>query len=41
MALLAKRVDLIDTENAFKVGPYIRLLEDQGKKAAKCLCLEA
>jgi aspartate/methionine/tyrosine aminotransferase len=33
---LAKRVGLIDTENAFKVGPYIRVLEDQGKKVIKC-----
>ena len=36
MSLLAKRVDLLDTENAFKVGPYIRALEDQGKKVIKC-----
>ncbi len=36
MALLAERVGLIDTENAFKVGPYIRALEDQGKKVIKC-----
>ncbi len=36
MALLSKRAALIDTENAFKVGPYIRLLEDQGKKVIKC-----
>ena len=36
MALLAKRVGLIDTENAFKVGPYIRLLEEQGKRVIKC-----
>ena len=36
MTLLAKRVGLIDTENAFKVGPYIRLLEEQGKRVIKC-----
>jgi len=36
VALLAKRVGLIDTENAFKVGPYIRLLEEQGKRVIKC-----
>ncbi len=36
MGLLAKRTGLIDTENAFKVGPYIRALEDQGKKVIKC-----
>ena len=36
MTLLAKRNALIDTENAFKVGPYIRSLEDQGKRVIKC-----
>ncbi len=36
MSLLAKRVDLLDTENAFKVGPYIRSIEEQGKKVIKC-----
>jgi aspartate/methionine/tyrosine aminotransferase len=36
MALLAKRTRLIDTENAFKVGPYIRSIEDQGKRVIKC-----
>jgi aspartate/methionine/tyrosine aminotransferase len=36
MPLIAQRVGRIDTENAFKVGPYIRLLEDQGKKVIKC-----
>ena len=36
MGLLAKRVDLLDTENAFKVGPYIRAIEEQGKKVIKC-----
>ncbi len=36
MALLAERTGLIDTENAFKVGPYIRALEEQGKKVIKC-----
>jgi aspartate aminotransferase len=36
VALLAQRVGLIDTENAFKIGPYIRLLEDQGKTVIKC-----
>jgi len=36
MALLAKRVGLIDTENAFKIGPYIRSIEEQGKRVIKC-----
>jgi aspartate/methionine/tyrosine aminotransferase len=36
VALIAQRVGRIDTENAFKVGPYIRLLEEQGKKVIKC-----
>ncbi len=36
MALLAQRVSLLDTENAFKVGPYIRQLEEQGKRVIKC-----
>lgn len=36
MALLANRVGLLDTENAFKIGPYIRSIEEQGKKVIKC-----
>ena len=36
MGLLAKRAGLLDTENAFKIGPHIRALEDQGKKVVKC-----
>jgi aspartate aminotransferase len=36
MTLYAKRVGLLDTENAFKIGPYIRSIEDQGKKVIKC-----
>jgi aspartate/methionine/tyrosine aminotransferase len=36
MAVLAERIGLIDTENAFKVGPYIRELEAQGKRVVKC-----
>ena len=36
MALFAQRNALIDTENAFKVGPYIRSLEEQGKNVIKC-----
>jgi aspartate/methionine/tyrosine aminotransferase len=36
MPLFAERNALIDTENAFKVGPYIRALEEQGKRVIKC-----
>jgi aspartate/methionine/tyrosine aminotransferase len=36
MTLLAKRVALLDTENAFKIGPYIRSIEEQGKSVIKC-----
>jgi aspartate aminotransferase len=36
MGLLSQRIGLIDTENAFKIGPQIRFLEDQGKKVVKC-----
>ena len=36
MALYAKRTGLIDTENAFKIGPQIKAIEEQGKKVIKC-----
>lgn len=36
MELLSKRAGLLDTENAFKIGPYIRSIEEQGKKVIKC-----
>jgi aspartate/methionine/tyrosine aminotransferase len=36
MDLYAKRVGLIDTENAFKIGPLIRAIEEQGKEVVKC-----
>ncbi len=36
MGLYSKRAGLIDTENAFKIGPQIRALEEQGKKVVKC-----
>lgn len=36
MGLFAKRVGLINTENAFKIGPLIRSLEEQGKEVIKC-----
>jgi aspartate/methionine/tyrosine aminotransferase len=34
--LFADRVAMIDTENAFKVGPYIKEVEDSGNKVVKC-----
>ncbi|MFC1707910.1 pyridoxal phosphate-dependent aminotransferase [Planctomycetota bacterium] len=36
MALLADRVYRIDTENAFKIGPYIREVEEAGHRVVKC-----
>jgi aspartate/methionine/tyrosine aminotransferase len=36
LALLSRRIGLLDTENAFKIGPKIRVLEEQGKKVIKC-----
>jgi len=36
MSLLSKTIGLIDTENAFKIGPQIKWLEDQGKRVIKC-----
>jgi len=36
MSLYADRVMKIDTENAFKVGPYIAEVEAQGHKVVKC-----
>lgn len=36
MSLYAARMGLIDTENAFKVGPYIARLEAEGHKVVKC-----
>ncbi len=36
MSLFSKRAGLIDTENAFKIGPQIRAIEEQGKKVIKC-----
>jgi aspartate/methionine/tyrosine aminotransferase len=36
MGLFAKRAALIDTENAFKIGPQIRAIEEEGKKVIKC-----
>ena len=36
MTLYADRVEKIDTENAFKVGPYIAEVEKSGHKVIKC-----
>ena len=36
MSLFAERTALIDTENAFKVGPYIARIEKAGHKVIKC-----
>lgn len=36
MALFSNRAGLIDTENAFKIGPYIREVEQSGHKVIKC-----
>lgn len=36
MALLSQRAGPIDTENAFKIGPQIRTIEEQGKRVIKC-----
>jgi aspartate/methionine/tyrosine aminotransferase len=36
MDLFSERTSLIDTENAFKVGPYISQVEAEGFKVVKC-----
>ena len=36
MALFSKWVILLGSENAFKIGPKIRSIEEQGKKVIKC-----
>jgi aspartate/methionine/tyrosine aminotransferase len=36
MGLYSKKSERIDTENAFKIGPQIRFIEEQGKKVIKC-----
>ncbi|OHE32898.1 MAG: aspartate aminotransferase [Syntrophus sp. RIFOXYC2_FULL_54_9] len=36
MGLYADRAGLIGSENAFRMGPYIRSLEEQGKEVIKC-----
>jgi len=36
MGLYADRAGRIDSENAFKMGPHIRFLEEQGREVVKC-----
>lgn len=36
MTLFAERVALLGTENAFKIGPYIKEVEDRGHRVIKC-----
>jgi aspartate/methionine/tyrosine aminotransferase len=36
MALFSKQIGLLGSENAFKIGPKIRAIEDQGKPVIKC-----
>jgi aspartate/methionine/tyrosine aminotransferase len=36
MALLARRCDRIGTENAFKIAPLIRAVEETGKRVIRC-----
>ena len=33
---LARRCSLIDSENAFKIGPYIREVEERGRRVIRC-----
>lgn len=35
-SLYADRVAMLDTENAFKVGPFIKEVEDAGNKVVRC-----
>ena len=32
----ARRMALLDSENAFKIGPYIREVESAGERVIKC-----
>jgi len=36
MGLYSDRAGLIDSENAFRIGPLIRLLEEQGRDVVRC-----
>ncbi|HET7292904.1 MAG TPA: aminotransferase class I/II-fold pyridoxal phosphate-dependent enzyme [Vicinamibacteria bacterium] len=35
-ALFANRIERLGTENAFKIGPFIKQVEDQGHRVIKC-----
>ncbi len=36
MGLFADRADLLGTENAFRIGPYIKEVEDSGHRVIRC-----
>jgi aspartate aminotransferase len=36
MPLFSDRIALLGTENAFKIGPYIKEVEDQGHRVVRC-----
>jgi aspartate/methionine/tyrosine aminotransferase len=36
MSLFAERIALLGTENAFRIGPYIKAVEDQGHRVIRC-----
>jgi aspartate aminotransferase len=36
MGLFAERTDLLGTENAFRIGPYIKEVEDAGNRVIRC-----
>jgi aspartate/methionine/tyrosine aminotransferase len=36
MGLFADRIESLGTENAFRIGPYIREVEDRGHKVIRC-----
>jgi aspartate/methionine/tyrosine aminotransferase len=36
MSLFAERIGLLGTENAFRIGPYIKEVEDQGHRVIRC-----
>jgi len=36
MSLFAARAAVLGTENAFKIGPYVKEVEDQGHRVIKC-----
>jgi len=35
-SLFAQRVSLLGTESAFKIGPYIRAIEEEGQRVIRC-----